>query len=186
MYEFSLFIDSLWWYLLVLHVHVMQCCCYLQGFNILATAMVMSWWILSCNSAHLRRLYGAAPLGDQTTSTMIQNPTQSHYHDAKLTSPCHIRVMPSAWVGSNKSQFYKSLVWHGWDSNSQPSAMEAYYVPIGPRRPVTESRDLANWEVMSCLVGTSLGWDLSYAKRIDCFKMCKEWKSYSIMIILIK
>ena len=39
--------------------------------------------------------------------------------DSKITSPCPILSMPSARLGSNKYQFYKSLVWHHREPNSK-------------------------------------------------------------------
>ena len=68
---------------------------------------VISGWVLTCDNAHLTWLYSAAPLGDQADSTMT---TQSHYFNTEPTSPCPILVMPSAWLGSDKYNFFKSLV----------------------------------------------------------------------------
>ena len=51
-------------------------------------------------------------LGNQAVnSTMILYLTQSHYLDTEPTTPSPILIMPSTWLGSNKYQFYKSLVW---------------------------------------------------------------------------
>ena len=49
-------------------------------------------------------------LGDQAVGAMAQYPTQSHYPDTELTSPCPILLMMCARLGSGKSQFVKSLV----------------------------------------------------------------------------
>ena len=45
-----------------------------------------------CDSAHSWRLHSDVPLGNQATVTMARFPTQSHYPDNELTSPCHILV----------------------------------------------------------------------------------------------
>ena len=59
-----------------------------------------SWW-----------LYSAAPLGSQAISTMTWYPTQSHYPDTEPNSPCSILIMPNTWLGSDKYEFDKSLIW---------------------------------------------------------------------------
>ena len=84
-------------------------------FYVLATSNVISGWILTCDSSHSWWLYSAAPLGQQTASTMTWNLFQSYYPDNEPTSPCPILIMPSTWLGSDKYQFCKSLVWldHG-------------------------------------------------------------------------
>ena len=41
----------------------------------------------SCDSAHTYKLYSAAPLGNQTASTMTCNPTESHYPDTEPPRP---------------------------------------------------------------------------------------------------
>ena len=77
---------------------------------ILATSEVISGRVPTCDSAHSRRLYSATQLGNQAVSTMTWYPTQSHYHNTDLTSPCPILIMPSTWLGSDKYQFDKSLI----------------------------------------------------------------------------
>ena len=64
-----------------------------------------SWY----DSVHSWWHYSAAPLGNQAIST--RSWYQSHYSDTKPTSSCPILIMPSIWLGSNKCQFYESLVW---------------------------------------------------------------------------
>ena len=59
----------------------------------------------TCYSAHAC----AAPLRDQTTTTMIWYPTQSHYPDTELTSPRPVLLMPNTKPGSDKYKFDKSL-----------------------------------------------------------------------------
>ena len=56
-------------------------------------------------------LYGASSLGDQAARTITWNPTQLHYPDTEPTCPCPILIMPSSWLGSDKYQFVKLLVW---------------------------------------------------------------------------
>ena len=48
---------------------------------------------------------------------MTWYPTQSHYPDTRPASPCPILIMPSTWLGSDKYQFDKLLVWldHGFE-----------------------------------------------------------------------
>ena len=74
-------------------------------FHILATSKFISGWVLTCHSAHSWLLYSAASLGHQAASTMTCYPTQSHYPNTELTSPCPIIIMLSARLGSNKYQF---------------------------------------------------------------------------------
>ena len=62
------------------------------------------------------------------TGAMTRIPTESQYPDTELSSPCSILTMGSARLGRAKYQFYKSLVWLGWDSNSQHSAWEAWAI----------------------------------------------------------
>ena len=62
-------------------------------FYILAAFMVISGWVLTCDSAHSWRRYSAAPLGNKSTSTMTWFP--SHYMDTEPTSPYPILLMPS-------------------------------------------------------------------------------------------
>ena len=80
-----------------------------------ARSKVISWQILTCDSdsTHSWQLYSAAPLGDQATSTMTSSwyPLRSYYPNIEETSPCPILIMPSAWLGSDKYQYFKSLVW---------------------------------------------------------------------------
>ena len=80
-------------------------------FYVLATSTVISGRVSTCHSAHSWWLYSAAPMGNQTTGTMIQYPTQLHYPDTELTSPCLILLIPTAILGSDKYKFDKSLVW---------------------------------------------------------------------------
>ena len=91
----------------------------------LETSMVISGLVVTFPSAHSWWLYNAAPMGVQATGTMI---IQSHYTDTKLTNPCHILEMLNSRLGSDHYQFYMSMVWLGWVSNSQPSTHECIYI----------------------------------------------------------
>ena len=64
----------------------------------------------------------------------------SHYHDAELTSPCHILVMPRVRLGSEKYQFNMSLVWHDWELNSRSPRRKACALPIQPQQLVCLQR----------------------------------------------
>ena len=79
-------------------------------FCIPVTSKVISGWVPTCDSGLSMWLYSVTPLGDQATSTMAQPPTQSHYPDTELTSPCPILVKLARRLGSNKYQLCKSLV----------------------------------------------------------------------------
>ena len=92
-------------------------------FSFLATFKVISGWVATCDSAHSWWLYSAVKLGNQTASTMTWYPTQSHYLDTELTSPCHILLVLSTRLESDKYQFNKSLVWLDQESNSQSPHM---------------------------------------------------------------
>lgn len=74
------------------------------------------------------------------TGSMIWCPTLSYYPDTGLICPCPINVigpclfllMPTARLGSDKYEFYNSLTWLMWDSNSNLFAWEACALPIKP------------------------------------------------------
>ena len=117
-------------------IYLMTCALSLFLFCNLATCGLISGWVPICGSAHSWWLYSAAPQGDQAVSTMTQCPTQSHYPGTELTSPCPSLIIPSTYLGSDKYQFCKSLVWVGWESNPRSSTPEAYAVPIWPPSPV--------------------------------------------------
>ena len=80
------------------------------------------------------RLYSTAPLGNLAAWIMTWYPTQSHYPDAELTSPCPILIMQNAKLGRDKCQFCKSVVWFDSDLNSIPSKWEAFTLVIRPPR----------------------------------------------------
>ena len=102
--------------------------CWLFEFYILATSKIISGWELSCDSA--------APLGNQATSTMTSYPIQSHYPDTELISPCPILLMPSARLGSDKYQFYESLVWLDQETSSWSPTHKGGVLLIQPPHPV--------------------------------------------------
>ena len=80
-------------------------------FYILTRSKVISGLVPTCDSAHSWWLYSAAPLGKQANNTMTWYPTHSHYPDTEPTSPCPMLIRPSTGLGSNKYQFYTSMVW---------------------------------------------------------------------------
>ena len=43
------------------------------------------------------------------TSTMTWYPNQSHYHGTKPTSPCHILILLSAWLGIIRTHYSQRL-----------------------------------------------------------------------------
>ena len=59
----------------------------------------------TCDSVHSWRLYNAASLGYQATSTMTCYPTELHYLDTEPTSSCPVSLILSAGLGSDKYQF---------------------------------------------------------------------------------
>ena len=67
----------------------------------LATFKVISGRVLTCDSW---RLYSAARLEDQATSTMIKYPILLYYPDTEPTSPCPILKMLSTWLENDKYQ----------------------------------------------------------------------------------
>ena len=77
---------------------------WLLEFYILATFKVISGWVLICGSTKSWQLYSTAPLGNEATDNMIQDPTQAHYPDTEPTSLASL-IMPSAWLGGNKYTF---------------------------------------------------------------------------------
>ena len=66
--------------------HSLEFVCLLLFYS-LETVEVISGQVFTCDSAHSWRLYGASPVGNQTVSTRIWYPTQSHYPDTEPTSP---------------------------------------------------------------------------------------------------
>ena len=75
--------------------------------------LAISGWVLyiTYNSLHSWRCYNAAPVADQTFNMMTYCPTWSHYPGIELISPCHILIMPSTWLGSDKYAYLS----HGFD-----------------------------------------------------------------------
>ena len=74
----------------------------LLGVYVFTGCKVISGWLPTWVSAHSWQLYSAAPLGNYATGTLTQYPTQSHYPDTELTSPCPIPLMQSAGLGNDK------------------------------------------------------------------------------------
>ena len=59
----------------------------------------------TCDSVHSWQLYSADSLENQAAGTMTCYPTQSYHPDNEQTSPCHILIMSSARLGSDRYQF---------------------------------------------------------------------------------
>ena len=64
--------------------------------------------VLICDSGHSWLLYSATSLEHQASGTMTCYPTQSHYPDTEITSPCPILVMLSARLGGDKYHWFDS------------------------------------------------------------------------------
>ena len=89
----------------------------------LETGKVISGWILTRENTHSRWHYIAAPPWNQAAS--IHYPTQSHYPNLELTSPCPILLILSSKLGSGNYQFDNLLVWHDWEQNCWSPTREA-------------------------------------------------------------
>ena len=60
---------------------------WLLEFYVLASSMVISWWILTFDNEHSWQFHSAVPLGNQVASTMTQYPTQSDYLGTDIYPP---------------------------------------------------------------------------------------------------
>ena len=91
-----------------------------NSFSATITRRLVGWMVVrvsghiimgidTSDSVHSCNLYGVAPEGEQASSTMTRYHTQSHYLEIELTSSYPILIMSSAWLGSERYQFYKSL-----------------------------------------------------------------------------
>ena len=90
------------------------CCIF---FFILTTLKAISRRLPPCDGTQSWWICCAGPLRNQAASTITWYPHQSHYPNTEPNSPCPILIIPSTWLGSDKYQFYKSLVWLNQDSN---------------------------------------------------------------------
>ena len=70
---------------------------------------VITEWISAHDSAKSWGIVLGLPPLDNIA--MTRYPTQSHYPDNELTSPCPILEMLSARLDSDRYQFLKSLAW---------------------------------------------------------------------------
>ena len=99
-----------WFSKVFLHIYTCFVCFLL--FYTLATYKVIlkdEYWLVP---VHTHGDFDSnAPLGPQATSIITWYPTQSHYPNTVLTSPCPMLSMPSTSLGGDKYQFYKSLDW---------------------------------------------------------------------------
>ena len=96
--------------------------------------------LLICVPATLSATSQSCPTEIDTRLSAPGYPTQSHYPDTLLTSPCPILLLSSARLDSDKYNFYKLLAWLRWDSISQHSAQKACTLPIRPSHPVNYCR----------------------------------------------
>ena len=89
---------------------------------------------------------------------MTSYSNQSHYPDTEQT--CSILIIPSTWLGSDKCQFDKALVWldHGFEPTI--SRTRDRTLPTRPPRPVHVIRSWGwNWNgsiTPSCLTGEEI------------------------------
>ena len=122
----------------ILVFHKLLLCFYvwLLVFYTIAICIVISRWVSTCDSARSLWVYSAAPLDDHTFGTMTCYTTQLLSPNTELTSPCSILILSSARLGNKMYQFCKSLVWHGRNSNSLPSAQGSSALLIGSLHPV--------------------------------------------------
>ena len=77
---------------------------------------VISGWALTCDSAHPD--FRVLLHWEIRSSAPWPNIPLLHYSDTELTSPCFILLMLSTRLGSDKYQFYKSLVSIDWEPHS--------------------------------------------------------------------
>ena len=111
---------------------------------VFATSKVISGWLNS-----------AAPLENQATGIITLYPSQSQYPGTELTSLFPFLLMPNTWLGSYMYQFYKSLVWLDWKSDSRSFARIVRVLPIRP--PHLGSDPLNNfvianpWQTIFCV-----------------------------------
>ena len=91
-------------------------CCCLLFLYVLKSSMVISGWVLACESVHSCWNNSAVPLGNQVSSTMIWYPTQSHYPTVVA-----ILILLNAWLWSNRYTFLSHQFWLNQGSNAQGS-----------------------------------------------------------------
>ena len=103
-------------------------------FYILATSKVTSGWGLTCDSVHPWWFYSAAPLGNQPSVPWPDIPL-IHIILRQPTSSC-LLIKLSTWLGSDKYQFCKSLIWLDQGPNPWSPAHEASALPFWAPRPV--------------------------------------------------
>ena len=144
-------------------------------FFFLATSKVPSGWAPTCDSGHSWQLYSVAPLGNQGAGTMTWYYTQSHL-DTELTSHCYILLMLSARWGSDKYQFYTSLVWLDLELNSWFPTRGANALPIRPPYPV--GRRLFKDNVQRSCGITWWHCNLAGQHYKTCIRLCKADMAY--------
>ena len=76
---------------------------WLLEFYTLTISKVISWGVLTCGSGHSWQLQSAAPPGIQAVGTLTRYPTQSHFSDPELTTPCPSQLPRTTSLGEVKS-----------------------------------------------------------------------------------
>ena len=128
-----------------------NCCLYVR-----ATSEVKSGWVWHCDMVHSWSVYGTAQWETRPSiSTMTLTITLSQYC---ANHSLHLLLKLSTRLGGGKHECCKSLDWLGWDSNSQPSAKEAYTLPIQSPDKMSEGAErddlIANSTAASVLIWT--------------------------------
>ena len=108
----------------------------------------------------------------QLRNQMKRYPTQSHYPDTELTSPCPILLMPTTKLGSDKYQFYKSLVWLDYEPKSQTRDLNS-----------ATAQHIISGCVQTC--DTAHIWQLYRASLVERSKGSHDLISCSVTFILI-
>ena len=81
---------------------------------------------------------------------------------------CPILLMPTARLGSDKSNILKSLVWLDWDSNFWLSVWEACTLPIWPLRPFGRGAWTWTWTWTWMCYGGSVLWGFALYYVLSC------------------
>ena len=111
---------------------LLGCCCF-KSWQHLRSDQDGNWLM----TVHIHGNFIVQPYWEiRPPGTTTQHPTLSRYPDTELTSPCPNLLIPSARLGSDKHQFYKSLVWLDWEPNSRSPTRDASALTIRPPRPV--------------------------------------------------
>ena len=83
-------------------------------FYVLATSKIISGQVPTGDSAYPWWLYSDALVGDQLSH---QHHELTHDPDTEPPSPCPMLITPSTWLGRDKYEFGRSLIWFDCSSN---------------------------------------------------------------------